>query len=269
VPLAQWILVHGIYLDSQNVLALPTTGAAFTEVLPVDLQVRQMVRKELMLSVENIGSKPVVFQAAAFLDDLTGHGSTVVAFGPRQVQPGEIVELAVRIMQQGWFRTLRIPSYSRQWTTKKANMVNMPKPKHLTLTDVKRRFEEILSKRRVTEGRVRWEDPEATNDLIEDLRTDVIRAIAKGSKVPYALARAVVDLPEVGYGSEPLAPGLPPAGIGCANETTFPITVNADCPIHAMLDAIERHKKQNGGYLLFSVRARLKELAATGRQQVG
>jgi hypothetical protein len=114
VPLAQWILVHGIYLDGQNVLALPTTGAAFTEVLPVDLQVRQMVRKELMLSLENIGSKPVVFQAAVFLDDLTGHGSTVVTFGPRQVQPGEIVELAVRIMQQGWFRTLRIPSYSRQ-----------------------------------------------------------------------------------------------------------------------------------------------------------
>jgi hypothetical protein len=143
-------------------------------------------------------------------------------------------------------------------------MVNMPKPKHLTLTDVKRRFDEILAKRIITAGRVRWEDPEATNNLIEALRTDVIRAIARGSKVPYALARAIVDLPEVGYGSEPLAPGMPPADIGCANETTSPITVTADCPIHAMLDAIERHKQENGGYLLFSVRARLKELAATG-----
>lgn len=78
----------------------------------------------------------------------------------------------------------------------------MPLPK-LTLTEVKRRVDEILSRRTVSKGRSRWEDPEASNNLIEDLRKDVIQAIASGSKVPYALARAIVDLPYAHYGSEP------------------------------------------------------------------
>jgi hypothetical protein len=80
----------------------------------------------------------------------------------------------------------------------------MPTTKtRLTLAEVKKRVEEILSKRTVSNGRSRWDDPEAVNGLIDDLRKDVVRAIARGSKVPYALARAIVDLPYAHYGSEP------------------------------------------------------------------
>lgn len=40
-------------------------------------------------------------------------------------------------------------------------------------------------------------------------------------------------------------------------DASFPITVSETVPVHAMLDAIERHKAEMGGYLPFSVRTRL------------
>lgn len=83
-------------------------------------------------------------------------------------------------------------------------MNNQNKPKILTLAEVKLRIAEILQRRTITNDKSRWLDPEVSNDLIEDLRKDVIQAIAQGSKVPYALARAIVDLPYAHYGSEPI-----------------------------------------------------------------
>ena len=41
--------------------------------------------------------------------------------------------------------------------------------------------------------------------MVDDLRRDVIRAIADGSKISRALLRAVADLPFAHYGSEPYA----------------------------------------------------------------
>lgn len=83
-------------------------------------------------------------------------------------------------------------------------MNNQNKPKILTIAEVKLRIAEILKRRTITNDKSRWLDPEVSNALIEDLRKDVIQAIAQGSKVPYALARAIVDLPYAHYGSEPI-----------------------------------------------------------------
>lgn len=51
------------------------------------------------------------------------------------------------------------------------------------------------------------------------------------------------------------------------NDTTFPIAVSATVPVHAMLDAIERHKADMGGYLPLSVRTRLVALADCSNAQ--
>jgi len=79
------------------------------------------------------------------------------------------------------------------------------KPKLLTLNEVKQRVTEILSRCTITNGKSRWLDPEGSNCLIESLRKDVIQAIALGSKIPYALARTIVNLPYAHYGSEPVS----------------------------------------------------------------
>lgn len=77
----------------------------------------------------------------------------------------------------------------------------MPKTEKLTLAEVLRRKAEVLSHRYVVDGFERWEDPERTNSDADILRDDIIRAIANGSKVPYALCRAIVDLPGAHYGA--------------------------------------------------------------------
>ncbi len=112
-PLAQWVVVHGIYIDGRDLLFGPTTGAAFSEVCARDqIFDRAVVRNELMLRVENISPKVVVFQAVISLDDLSGTGSTIVPFGPCQLEPGKIAKLSVKVMQQGAFRRLTIPTYT-------------------------------------------------------------------------------------------------------------------------------------------------------------
>jgi hypothetical protein len=79
----------------------------------------------------------------------------------------------------------------------------MNRTNHLRLCDVKKRVREIFSGRTVIAGQLRWEDPEHSNGLIEDLRRDVLRAIANGSTIARKLANEVVDLPYADYGSEP------------------------------------------------------------------
>jgi len=76
----------------------------------------------------------------------------------------------------------------------------------LTVKEVQERVKEILARRSVTCGKSSWIDPEGVQGLIDDLRTDVIQAIADGSKVPYALTRCIAELPRVHYGTIPSEP---------------------------------------------------------------
>jgi len=78
--------------------------------------------------------------------------------------------------------------------------------KKLTVKEVQERVKEILARRSVTCGKSSWIDPEGVQGLIDDLRTDVIQAIADGSKVPYALTRCIAELPRVHYGTIPSEP---------------------------------------------------------------
>jgi len=73
--------------------------------------------------------------------------------------------------------------------------------KKLTVREVQDRVKEILARRSVACGKSSWIDPEGVQGLIDDLREDVIQAIANGSKVPYALTRCIAELPRVHYGT--------------------------------------------------------------------
>jgi len=75
--------------------------------------------------------------------------------------------------------------------------------KKLTLKEVQERVKAILARRTVACGKSSWQDPEGVQGLIDDLRTDVIQAIADGSKVPYALTRCIS---RVHYGTIPSEP---------------------------------------------------------------
>ena len=78
--------------------------------------------------------------------------------------------------------------------------------KKLTVREVQDRVKEILARRSVACGKSSWIDPEGVQGLIDDLREDVIQAIANGSKVPYALTRCIAELPRVHYGTIPTEP---------------------------------------------------------------
>lgn len=51
----------------------------------------------------------------------------------------------------------------------------------------------------IGECKVHWTAPEHIQGLIDELREDVIQTIANGSKCPYALTRAIVELPRIHY----------------------------------------------------------------------
>jgi len=78
--------------------------------------------------------------------------------------------------------------------------------KKLTLTEVKRRVDELYTYRKTVKGGFRWDDPEHCQGLIDRLREAVIQAIAEGSKLPYALTRCIAELPRVDYGTIPTEP---------------------------------------------------------------
>jgi len=78
--------------------------------------------------------------------------------------------------------------------------------KKLTVREVQDRVKEILARHSVACGKSSWIDPEGVQGLIDDLREDVIQAIAGGSKVPYALTRCIAELPRVHYGTIPTEP---------------------------------------------------------------
>jgi hypothetical protein len=78
--------------------------------------------------------------------------------------------------------------------------------KKLTVHEVQERVKEILARRSIACGESSWIDPEGVQGLIDDLREDVIQAIAAGSKVPYALTRYIAELPRVHYGTIPVEP---------------------------------------------------------------
>ena len=78
--------------------------------------------------------------------------------------------------------------------------------KKLTVSEVKRRVDELYTYRKTVKGGFRWDNPEHCQGLIDRLREDVIQAIANGSKVPYALTRCIADLPRVDYGTIPTEP---------------------------------------------------------------
>jgi hypothetical protein len=78
--------------------------------------------------------------------------------------------------------------------------------KKLTVREVQYRVKEILTRHSVACGKSSWIDPEGVQGLIDDLREDVIQAIAGGSKVPYALTRCIAELPRVHYGTIPSEP---------------------------------------------------------------
>jgi hypothetical protein len=78
--------------------------------------------------------------------------------------------------------------------------------KKLTVREVQDRVKKILARRVISDGKSSWPDPEGVQGLIDDLREDVIQAIAAGSKVPYALTRCIAELPRVHYGTIPDEP---------------------------------------------------------------
>lgn len=81
-----------------------------------------------------------------------------------------------------------------------AELAAMARQVKVTLAQVLERKAMILAQRKVVDGFEEWDDPEGTGGDIDRLRVDVIQSIANGSKVPYALCRAIADLPEPRYG---------------------------------------------------------------------
>jgi len=78
--------------------------------------------------------------------------------------------------------------------------------KKLTVREVQDRVNTIRGRRVFCGGEPQWADPEDTQRLIDQLREDVIQAIAEGHRAPLALTRCIAELPRVHYATIPVEP---------------------------------------------------------------
>jgi hypothetical protein len=122
--------------------------------------------------------------------------------------------------------------------------------KKLTVREVQDRVNEILARRSVACGKSSWINPEGVQGLIDDLREDVIQAIAAGSKVPYALTRCIAELPRVHYGTIPAEPTRTTVTKVAASSLygKFSGCIMTDEQAYAIREIIGSNAKANDGY---------------------